>query len=194
MFAAIRYNLANLANFKGRQGRSSFWFYILFLVVIQIAISFVISIAMTGPMMADIFSAAQQGASEGAMQEQMFERLAGMMRASAWTSAVLSLVMCALIVAAFTRRLHDSNKPGWIAALAVLIQLAAIALQVSSIDKAVKVITAARTGDLAGVQEAQASLMINGSLGWVPVLMVIVFGAWPSSDGANRYGPEPDHI
>ncbi|HUD29785.1 MAG TPA: DUF805 domain-containing protein [Novosphingobium sp.] len=194
MLAAIKYNLANLGNFKGREGRSSFWFYVLFLVIIQIAISFLISIAMTGPMMGDVFSAAQQGVGEAEIQKRMFDRLAGMMRVSAWTSAVVTLVMLGLLVAAFTRRLHDSNKPGWIAGLTAAIQLAGVAIQVASIDKAVDVIIMARTGDVAGIQEAQGSLMLNGLVGWVPVVLVIVFGAWPSSDGDNRYGPEPDHI
>ena len=31
-------------------------------------------------------------------------------------------------------------------------------------------------------------------LGYVPLLLIIVFGVWPSSDGTNRYGAEPDHI
>jgi len=194
MFAAIKYNLASLGNFKGREGRSAFWFYILFLVILQIAVSFLISIAMTGPMMGDVFSAVQQGAGEAEMQKRMFSRLAGMMRVSAWTSAISSLVMVGLVAAAFTRRLHDSNRPGWIALLAVVIQLAGIALQIGSIDEAVRVITVAQTGDVAKIQDAQAALMLNGLVSWIPALLVIVFGAWPSSDGENRYGPEPDHL
>ena len=194
MLTAIKYNLANLGNFKGRQGRSSFWFYVLFLVIIQIAISFLISIAMTGPMMGDVFSAAQQGASEAEIQKRMFDRLAGMMRVSAWSSSIVTLAMVGLILAAFTRRLHDSNKPGWIAPLTALIQLCGIALQIASIDKAVRVVTLARTGDIAGIQEAQGALMLNGLVAWIPVVIVIVFGVWPSTDGDNRYGPEPAHI
>ena len=194
MLTAIKYNLANLGNFKGREGRSSFWFYVLFLVIIQIAISFLISIAMTGPMMGDVFSAAQQGASEADIQRRMFDRLAGLMRVSAWTSAVLTLVMVALLFAAFARRLHDSNKPGWIAGLTALIQLAGVAIQIASIDNAVRVVMMARSGDAAGIQEAQGALMLNGLVGWIPVILVIVFGAWPSTDGENRYGPEPDHL
>ncbi len=194
MFTAIKHNLENLANFKGREGRSTFWFYILFLVIIQIAIGFLISIALTGPMMGDVFSAVKEGASEAEMQRRMFGRLADMMCVSAWTSAVTSLVMVGFVVASFARRLQDSNKPGWIALLAAAVQLGAIALQISSIDAAVNVITVAQTGNVAKIQEAQGALMLNGLVGWIPALMVIVFGIWPSSDGDNRYGPEPDHF
>lgn len=194
MLTAIKYNLANLANFKGRDGRSTFWFYVLFLVIVQIVISFLISIAMTGPMMGDVFSAAGNGASEVDIQNRMFERMADMMRISAWTSAIVTLVMIGLIVASFTRRLHDSNRPGWIAGVTAAIQAAGVALQIASIDEAMKVIAIAQTGDVAQIQDAQGALVLNGLVGWIPALIVIVFGAWPSSDGANRYGPEPDHI
>lgn len=194
MIAAIKYNLANLTNFKGREGRSAFWFYFLFLAIIQIVISFVISIALTGPMMADVFSAAQQGMGEVEIQKRMFERLSGMMRTSVWVSVVVTLVMTGLLVASFTRRLHDSNKPGWIAALAVVIQVAALGMQISSIDAMANMMIVAQSGDMAKLQAAQGQLMINGMLAWVPLLLVVVFGVWPSSDGANRYGAEPDHI
>lgn len=194
MIAAIKYNLANLTNFKGREGRSAFWFYFLFLAIIQIVISFVISIALTGPMMADVFSAAQQGMGEVEIQKRMFERLSGMMRTSVWVSVVVTLVMTGLLVASFTRRLHDSNKPGWIAALAVVIQVAALGMQISSIDAMANMMIVAQSGDMAKLQAAQGQLMINGMLAWVPLLLVVVFGVWPSSDGTNRYGPEPDHI
>lgn len=194
MFEAIKYNLANLGNFKGREGRSAFWFYVLFLVIINILVSIVISIALTGPMMADVFTTAQSGASEAEIQKHMFERMAGMMRASVWTSGAVSLVMTGLIAAAFTRRLHDSGKSGWIAAVTVALQLIAIALQIGSAEDAARMMSMMQTGNLAGVQELQASLMLRGLLGWVPVAVIIVFGVWPSNDGDNIYGPEPDHI
>lgn len=194
MIAAIKYNLANLTNFRGREGRSAFWFYFLFLAIIQIVVSFVISMAMTGPMMVDVFQAAQQGLSEAEMQQRLFGRLSGMMRASVWTSVASTLVLTALLVASFARRLHDSDKPGWIAGLTVVIQLAALGLAVASIDKVAQLMIIAQSGDMAKLQEAQAGMMLNGVLGWVPLLIVIVFGVWPSTDGANRYGEEPDHI
>lgn len=194
MIAAIKYNLTNLTNFRGREGRSAFWFYFLFLAIIQIAASFVISIALTGPMMVDVFQAAQQGVSEPEMQQRLFGRLSGMMRVSVWTSVVSTLLMTALLVASFTRRLHDSGKPGWIAGVTVLIQLAALGLAIASVDKLAQMMIIAQSGDVARLQEAQAGMMLNSSLGWLPLLIVIVFGVWPSTDGANGYGEEPDHI
>ncbi|WP_232492184.1 DUF805 domain-containing protein [Novosphingobium kaempferiae] len=194
MLEAIKYNLANLTNFKGREGRSAFWFYVLFLAIIQIAISFLISIALTGPMMAEVFTSAQQGLSEIEIQKRMFERLTGMMRTSVWVSVAVTLVMMGLLVASFTRRLHDSDKPGWVAALTVVIQLAALGIQVASIDAVAQVMVIAQSGDMAKLQAAQGQLMLNGLLAWVPLVIVVIFGVWPSSDGVNRYGPEPDHF
>lgn len=194
MIAAIKYNLANLTNFKGREGRSAFWFYFLFLAIIQIMISIVISMVMTAPMMADVFEAAKQGLSEAEMQKRMFSRLSGMMRTSVWASVASTLVLTGLLVASFTRRLHDSDKPGWIAGLTALIQFAALGMAVASVDKVAEMMIIAQSGDMVKLQEAQASVMLNGMLGYVPLLLIIVFGVWPSSDGANRYGAEPDHI
>ena len=34
MLGAIKYNLANLTNFSGRDARQTFWYYVLFLVII----------------------------------------------------------------------------------------------------------------------------------------------------------------
>ncbi|MFS0848731.1 DUF805 domain-containing protein [Novosphingobium panipatense] len=188
MIAAIRYNLSNLANFRGRQSRSPFWFYVLFLAIIQVVISLVISIGLTGPMMGDVFSSVQQGLGEAEIQARLFERLAGMMRTSVWVSVVTTLIMAGLLVAAFTRRLHDANKSGWIAVFAVVIQLAALALQVASVDAVAQLMVIAQTGDVARLQEAQGQLMVNGMIAWVPLLVIVVFGVWPSSAGANRYG------
>ena len=36
MFEAIKYNLAHLADFTGREDRPTFWWYVLFLLVLDI--------------------------------------------------------------------------------------------------------------------------------------------------------------
>ncbi|KQM17445.1 DUF805 domain-containing protein [Novosphingobium sp. Leaf2] len=194
MLAAIRYNLANLVNFKGRDSRQTFWFYVLFLVCIQVAISIVMSIAMVGPMMADIFSAAQRNLPPDQVQQQIYGHIADMTHTSVPIYAVISVIITAMLVAAFTRRLHDSDKPGWIAVLLVVLQLASIAIQLGSINLSATYLALAQSGDVEQMRSAQASLAWRQLLSWVPALVIVVFGAWPSSDGPNRYGPEPDVI
>lgn len=198
MFEAVRDNLSNLTNFSGRDSRSTFWFYILFLIIIQFAISIVLWIVAGGAMMASAFHSASHGADQAAMQQEVLMRMGGMMRASMWGSALLSLAMTVLIAASFTRRLHDSNKPGWIAAVTVIAQFALIGLTISNIDQVATFVTSLKPDDPATMQAAihaqQGKFALQRALGWLPTLAVIVFGAWPSSDGDNRYGSEPDHL
>lgn len=198
MIDAIRYNMANLMNFSGRDSRSTFWFYVLFLALIQIGISFVLSIVMAGGMMADAFHSARMGADGAAMQQHMIARMAEVMRISMWASALVSLVMTGLLAASFTRRIHDSDKPGWIAAVIVAIQFLSILLTIGMIDDMVHFISTMKpenpTAMQAAMQAQQGKFALKGMLGWIPMLALVIFGVWPSSDGDNRYGPEPDHI
>ncbi|WP_260921845.1 DUF805 domain-containing protein [Novosphingobium sp. 9] len=198
MFEAIRYNLANLTRFSGRDSRSTFWFYILFLVIVQVVVSMGLSMVAGGMMAVDAFHAASKGTDQVAIQHAMFGRMAGMMRVSMWGSAVLSLVMTLLVSASFTRRLHDSGKPGWITAIVVLLQSATAILTIGMIGEMVSYMSHLTPEDPVAMQASikahQAKFAAQGALGWLPLLIVVVFGVWPSSDGDNRYGPEPDHL
>ena len=44
MLGSIRYNLANILNFHGRDARPTFWYYVLFLFILQVAIGMVAAI------------------------------------------------------------------------------------------------------------------------------------------------------
>jgi uncharacterized membrane protein YhaH (DUF805 family) len=191
MLTAIKYNLAHLTDFKGRDARSTFWYYVLFLVLVQFALSLLISVPLTGAMVGDAVGAARDGVAEAEVQARMLGRVAGMIKASMWLSVVLTLATTLLLLAAFTRRLHDSNKPGWIAGLTALIQLAALVLAIASLDDMIAMTSAAQTGDLSALQGMQGKLMLQSLLGWAATIVLIVFGVWPSSPGENRYGPQP---
>lgn len=198
MGEAIRYNLANLTNFSGRDSRSTFWFYVLFLVILQIVISIGLSVLASGSIMVDAFHSAKDGTDQVVMQQHIVMGMGNMVRITMWGGVVLSFLMTLMLVAAFTRRLHDSNKPGWIAGVAVVVQLLALALTIGMIGEMVSFIGSMKVGDPAAMQAAvqaqRAKYALNGLLGWIPLLLVIIFGVWPSSDGDNRYGAEPDHI
>lgn len=191
MLAAIKYNLTHLTQFGGRDARQTFWFYVLFLVLVQIGVSMAVSIPLTGSMVGDTIVAARQGTGEAEVQQRMMEHIATLMRASMWVSAVLSLVSIGLLGASFTRRLHDSGKPGWIAGVAAAIQLLALVLAIARIDDAVRMTALAQSGDLEAVRAMQGRFALQSLLGWVPALLVIVFGVMASTPGENRYGPEP---
>lgn len=198
MFESIRHNLSNLTNFSGRDSRSTFWFYVLFLVVIQMVITYGLSIVAGGAMMVDVFQSARGGADEAAIHHQVIAKMAGLIRMTMWTSALLSFLMTLLLAASFTRRLHDSGKSGWIAAFVVVLQLVSIVLTIGTIGEIVSYIGSLKFDDPAAMQAAvqahQGKYAAQGPLGWVPLLIVIVFGVWPSTDGDNRFGPEPEHL
>lgn len=191
MLTAIKYNLAHLTDFHGRDARQTFWFYVLFLVIVQFAISMALSIPLSGAMMGDAFVAAKQGATSADIQARMFDRMSGMMKASMWLSVVLALITSALLAASFTRRLHDSGKTGWIALATFLIQFIALMLTITSIEDAVRMVTMAQSGDIMALQAMQKKFAVQSLLGWVPTAVVVVFGAWPSTKGENRYAPQP---
>lgn len=196
MLTAIKYNLSHLTDFKGRDARSTFWYYVLFLVLVQIALSFAISIPLTGAMVGDAVVAARQGVSEQEVQARMMAHVGGMMRASMWLSVVLTVLVFGLLVAAFTRRLHDSGKPGWIAAITAVIQLIVVMLTITSIDDTVAMMAQVQQG-AGGLQGADGvpimpgNFLVQSVLAWVPSILVVVFGVWPSAVGENRYGPQP---
>lgn len=191
MLTAIKYNLTHLTNFRGRDARPTFWYYVLFLIVVQFALSTLISVPLAGAMVGDAVVSAQQGVGEAEVQARMMARMSGMMRASMWLSVVLGLATAALMVAAFTRRLHDSNKPGWIAGVTVVLQLVSLALTITSLEDVIAMTVAMQAGDLAAVQGMQGRFFLQGLVGWVPLLLLVVFGVWPSTPGENRYGARP---
>lgn len=192
MLDAIKYNLANLTRFTGRDARQTFWFYVLFLVLMQVAVSMAVSLPMMGSMVGGAIDAARSGASEEAMTARMAGEIGGWMEASIWIGVVMNAVMVFLLGAAFVRRLHDSDHSGWWAALAATVQLGATAYSVSmmgelkefvamSMDPAQADAVLAKQGELAGF----------GLLGYIPLLIVVIFGVFRSTEGPNRYGEEP---
>jgi uncharacterized membrane protein YhaH (DUF805 family) len=191
MLAAIKYNLTHLTQFGGRDARQTFWFYVLFLVLVHVGVSMAISIPLTGSMLGDTIVAARQGTGEAEVQRRMMEHMGTLMRASMWVSAGLSLAMLALLGASFTRRLHDSGKPGWIAGVAAAIQLIALALAIARIDEAIRMVELVQSGNIEAARTMQSQFAVQSLLGWVPAALVIVFGVMASTAGDNRYGPEP---
>jgi len=191
MLGAIKYNLSNLTNFAGRDARQTFWFYVLFLVILQYAAGMLVTMPMMGSVMQDAFNGAREGISEAELQARMMQTMAGPLRTSMLVSAGVSLVCALLLVASFVRRLHDSGRPGWIAAIAFLLVLGAQAATISRMDVVLEAMTHIDATNPMGALEAQRPLLMASALSWVGYLIVIVFGVWPSTPGPNRYGDDP---
>lgn len=192
MMESIKYNLGNLTNFEGRDSRKTFWLYVLFLVVLQFVIGLIASLPLTFGAFEAAFDGARSGATEVELQAAMFQRMSEMITTQVWISAGLGLISALLIVAAFTRRLHDSGKPGWIAFIAVALYLASLVLNIANIDSAIAMLEQiGYSSDPRAMMQGQAEFYKYALLGWAGYLIVIGFGVLGSEPGANQYGDEP---
>jgi len=191
VLGSIKYNLTNLLNFKGRDARQTFWFYVLFLVVIQYAVGMVIAMPMMGGIMKGAFVAAQQGATGADMNARVMSQMAGYMRTSMTLSTIVSLTAGLLLLASFARRLHDSGKPGWISVLTFLLSLTSKAIVWSRMDEIVSTMQKVSADNLETAFAMQSKMVAASLLGYAAILIVIIFGVWPSNPGPNRYGEAP---
>ena len=192
MLEALKYNLAHLADFTGREDRSTFWWYVLVLVILDIVLGLIVSGPMVAGSISTAVQAAQSGMSEQAIQAQMLQKMSGQIFGMVWISGAIKALMIVLSVAAFVRRLHDSNNSGWWAALAIAAQALVFALNYSMLGSVREAMaSASSTGDLQGLVQQQANLRWLGLLAWIAPIIVLVFGAMKSSSGPNRYGEAP---
>jgi uncharacterized membrane protein YhaH (DUF805 family) len=196
MGGSIKYNLSHLLDFSGRDARQTFWYYVLFLVLVEYAIAMAAAIPMMAGAMSTAFEAARSGASEQDLQATMTGQMTGMMGGILWVSIATRTLMTLLLLAAFVRRLHDSNKSGWWAALAVAGQLFGIfvAIQTMSIMPQLFQDAMSAQGDplkLQGLMRHRSEFAGYGLIGWIATLVVIGFGVLKSTDGPNRYGEAP---
>jgi uncharacterized membrane protein YhaH (DUF805 family) len=191
MFAAIKYNLLHLADFRGREDRPTFWWYVLFLVILDFILGLALSGSMAAGGISSAYHAAQAGASQEEIQAQMMQQVGAHLGTMMWLSVAIRLLITVLSVAAFVRRLHDSNNSGWWAALAVAVQVAALVMALSMTGELAGIVGSVAGGNLAPAQQAQGDMSRLGLLGWVAPLIVLVFGVMKSSPGPNRYGEAP---
>lgn len=195
MIQSIRYNLANLGNFTGRDARSTFWWYMLFLILIQVVITIVVSIPMYAQMFGAAFEAAQRGADPEQLNAAMIAGLGDNVRTAAYFGTALSFISAGLFAASFVRRLHDSGKPGWWLVLALAPFLYTAVMNVVNIDDVIAMTKSAMTQtDANKALGDQSRLYFYSIIGWVGYLVTIAFGVLESDDGPNAYGEQPEPI
>jgi uncharacterized membrane protein YhaH (DUF805 family) len=190
MLDAIKYGLRNLTNLNGRDARQTFWYFVLFIYLINMAISMVVTLPMLLAGMARVFSAGVQNpeAAHGAMQGMMGD----MIPPTLWTGVISGILFVAFLAASLVRRLHDSDLPGWLALIPGGLYAVALARMPGQMQAML---------DVMAVKDGQdptvAFSMFQGEMGigllfsWVPIILVIIAGVRKSSDGSNRYGDAP---
>ena len=191
MWGAIKHNLSNLTNFNGRDARQTFWYYVLFLVVIQ----YVLGLAITVPMMIEGFSSAFQAASSGvdsaALEQQMNTQMLAAMQDAIWIQIAIGSVGALLLVAAVVRRLHDSDHSGWWAVLPFALYAIVLARSPEVMRRAFEMAQAAETAAPSDALAMMKGQLAESVLGWVPYLLIIILGVLKSTPGPNRFGEAP---
>jgi len=192
LLKAIRHGLTNLLNFEGRDARQAFWYYVLFLVIINVAVGFLITIPMMVSSFQTAFEAARMGIPEDQAALQITSRMGEQMETTMWASLAVNLATTFLLAASFVRRLHDSDHSGWWAAPAIAAQVAAAVYSVSQIGRMKDLMTASvNSQDMAAYLDNQAEIMAYGLVGWIGPIIVIIFGVMKSTQGSNRFGDAP---
>jgi uncharacterized membrane protein YhaH (DUF805 family) len=193
MLDAIRHGLANLFNFAGRDGRQTFWYYVLFLFVVQYGVSLLVTLPMTFTGMADSFRMASHGGSPEEVNAAMAASMSSMLGMTVWVSVISGIAILLLLVASFVRRLHDSGLSGWWLALPAGIHLVNLARMPAQMAQAQAAMIAMQSHPgpeaFVGQFQVQVGWML---LGWGGLAAVIVLGVRKSTPGDNRFGSEPE--
>jgi uncharacterized membrane protein YhaH (DUF805 family) len=139
--------------------------------------------------------AARTGADQAAVQAAVMARMSDMVRTMVLVSIGIGLVNLVLVAAALVRRLHDSGKPGvWAVAIGALYAVSLIVAyqQIGAMQAAMS--HAAAGGSPEDMLAFQRTTGLRGLLGWVPLILVIVFGVMKSDPAPNKYGDEPVRV
>ena len=193
MLALLKYQFGHLFDVKGRDARPTFWWWVLFLVIIQFVLGMLVAIPMTVSTMGAAFNAAASGASEDAMSANMFAEMGQWMRITMISSALLGILAMLMGAASFVRRLHDSGMSGWWATIPLATQIIGLYVSNQMADEMIELFS--NVTDPAAMQAAQMEITANAMpwslMGWVGYAFVIYCGVRGSTDGANAYGEEP---
>lgn len=118
MLRAVAHSLAHVADFSGRDGRATFWWYMLAVQLVTGTLGLVAA-----------FSAAPHG--EAAILDMALK-----------VGLLTGVATVMLVAASLVRRLHDSGLPGWIALVpgalygVLLVQMPGVAEQMKQVGDA----------------------------------------------------------
>ena len=192
MLGAVKYNLAHLLDFGGRDARQTFWYYMLFLFVLNVGVGIVAAIPFIGQIMSSVMVAAQSG-DQAAVEAALAASTGEMLESMVWLGLVTACHNILLIAAALTRRLHDSNLSGWWGLVPLGLQAFATWHTFARIDqlKALMAQTMQQATDPQAAMMAQSQMSSQSLIGWLPVIALVILGVRKSTDGPNRYAEAP---
>ena len=179
MGAAIKNGFANLTNFSGRDSRSLFWWWVLFVVIVTFGLSMLVGIVFTAGSMGSAFQSAAAGVDQAQVEAEMMQNMAGNLGAQAWAGVAVSLLGLALLIASFVRRLRDAGLPPIIAIVPVATTLFSAYVSVSAVGEMSELMA---SGDLVALEEAAMGSASLGLVAYVGYLVILVCGLIPSKN------------
>ena len=179
MGAAIRHGFANLTNFSGRDSRSLFWWWVLFVVLITFGLSMVSGIVFTAGSMGSAFQSAADGVDQAQVEAEMMRNMAGNLGTQTWIGVAVSLLGLALLIASFVRRLRDAGLPPIIAIVPVATTLFSAYVSVSAVGELSELMA---SGNVTAMEEAAQGTASLGLVAYVGYLVILVCGLIPSKN------------
>ena len=188
MWNAITYNLAHLLDFAGREDRPTFWWYALFVVILQVLIGIVLALPMTIDAVGASMEAARAGATDTDVQSRILANMAnsGQLQTQALISLILNLAAIALLAAAFVRRVRDAGFAAWIALVVLASQVYAAITEYFMSQRVVEEMqNALASGNAEAAAAAANDAMVSGIVGWIGLVVGIVLAVMKSKPAAD---------
>ena len=174
---AIKHCMANLTNFDGRDTRSTFWYWVLVVVVATFILSMISGVVFAASSIGGAFTSASAGADEAQIEAEIMQSMSGGIVTQAWIGAGLSLLGLFLIIGTFVRRLRDAGLPVLLAVIPVLATLWGAYHSVSISGEMAALMAA---GDIQGIETMSASSIGGSLISYIGYLVVIVGGLIPT--------------
>jgi uncharacterized membrane protein YhaH (DUF805 family) len=145
------------ADFGGRAPRAEFWWYCLALIVAYIVLSIVESIVGLKGMVFGVY---------------------GPLTALLWLATLIPSI------AVGVRRLHDTDRTGWLVLVPIVPWVLAVVFGGAAM-------LGGAAGSGAGMMAGAGIAFIFMMVAFVAEVVLVVFWVLPSTPGDNRYGPNP---
>lgn len=195
IFASIRYNLANLVRFSGRESRGLFWPYAIavFLLGIAVGILLLVPIMVDTMTRAVAYAQAHPGGfpqpvpgQPPALPPELMPDMTRMMV----PMMIVNLLGILLLAAAAVRRLHDRDMSGWWAALPIPFHIISALIAPAVARQMTQAMTT--------FPPRQSPLMLvstlNGAFALLALVILVVLLVGESTRGPNRFGdPVPSN-
>lgn len=191
MFGAIKYGLGNVANVHGRDARQTFWYYVLFVVVLNFGVGVLMSIPLSVKAMSVAMEAARNQADAASIQQQTMAIMAETLPMMTWVGVATGAATMLLLLASTVRRLHDIGISGWVVLVPGILYVVSLARQPMEMQRVMDAMLASAPGTMANPQMMMQGGGLQALLTWVPALIIIVIGLRNSQDGPNRFGEAP---